>query len=59
MPDLEDPGDPAVKVGAGADAFVGRQVEGKLRFVLPTRLGEVKLVGDIDESLVRDVLEGR
>ncbi len=32
---------------------------GKLRFVLPTRIGEVKLVGDVPESLVRDVLEGR
>ena len=32
---------------------------GKLRFILPTRLGEVKLVGDVAESLVRDVLEGR
>jgi 3-dehydroquinate synthase len=32
---------------------------GKLRFILPTRLGEVKLVGDVAESLVRDVLESR
>jgi 3-dehydroquinate synthase len=32
---------------------------GQLRFILPTRLGEVKLVGDVPESLVRDVLEGR
>jgi 3-dehydroquinate synthase len=32
---------------------------GKLRFVLPTRLGEVRLVGDVPEGLVRDVLEGR
>jgi 3-dehydroquinate synthase len=32
---------------------------GRLRFILPTRLGEVKLVGDVGESLVRDVLEGR
>lgn len=32
---------------------------GKLRFVLPTRLGEVKLVDDVPEALVRDVLEGR
>jgi 3-dehydroquinate synthase len=31
---------------------------GKLRFILPTRLGEVKLV-EVPESLVRDVLEGR
>ena len=41
-------GQPAMKATAG-----------KLRFVLPTRLGEVKLVGDVPESLVRDVLEGR
>lgn len=32
---------------------------GKLRFVLPTRLGEVKLVGDVPEALVRTVLERR
>ncbi|MBA4190819.1 MAG: 3-dehydroquinate synthase [Planctomycetaceae bacterium] len=36
-----------------------KSAAGKLRFILPTRLGEVKLVGDIDEGLVRDVLEGR
>lgn len=30
---------------------------GKLRFVLPTRMGHVELVGGVDESLVRDVLE--
>jgi 3-dehydroquinate synthase len=30
---------------------------GKLRFVLPTRLGEVRLVSDVPESLVRAVLE--
>ena len=32
---------------------------GRLRFILPTRLGEVKLVDSVPESLVRDVLEGR
>jgi 3-dehydroquinate synthase len=32
---------------------------GKLRFVLPERLGSVTLVGDVPEALVRDVLEGR
>lgn len=32
---------------------------GRLRFVLPTRLGEVRLFADIPEELVRDVLEGR
>jgi 3-dehydroquinate synthase len=36
-----------------------KAASGKLRFILPTRLGEVKLVGDISEELVRDVLEGR
>lgn len=36
-----------------------KAAEGKLRFILPTRLGEVKLIGDVPESLVRDVLEGR
>ena len=30
---------------------------GKLRFVLPTRMGHVELVDGVDESLVRDVLE--
>jgi 3-dehydroquinate synthase len=29
---------------------------GKLRFVLPTRLGHVETVGDVPESLVREVL---
>ena len=32
---------------------------GRLRFVLPTRLGEVELFDDVPEALVRDVLEGR
>ena len=30
---------------------------GKLRFILPTRIGEVKLFSDVPESLVRAVLE--
>ncbi len=36
-----------------------KAVAGRMRFILPTRIGEVKLVNDISESLVRDVLEGR
>jgi 3-dehydroquinate synthase len=32
---------------------------GRMRFILPTRIGEVQLIGDVPESLVRDVLEGR
>ena len=32
---------------------------GKMRFILPTRLGEVKLFDNVPEALVRDVLEGR
>jgi 3-dehydroquinate synthase len=32
---------------------------GKMRFILPTRLGAVELFDDVPESLVRDVLEGR
>jgi 3-dehydroquinate synthase len=36
-----------------------KAVGGKLRFILPTRLGEVKLFDDVPESLVRDVLEWR
>jgi len=30
-----------------------------LRFILPTRMGNVQLFGDVPEALVRDVLEGR
>lgn len=36
-----------------------KAAEGRMRFILPTRIGEVKLIGDVPESLVRDVLEGR
>jgi 3-dehydroquinate synthase len=32
---------------------------GRMRFILPTRIGEVKLVDGIPETIVRDVLEGR
>jgi 3-dehydroquinate synthase len=32
---------------------------GRMRFILPTRIGEVELVDDVPESLVRDLLEGR
>ena len=32
---------------------------GQLRFILPTRLGEVKLFNDVPETLVREVLAGR
>ena len=35
-----------------------KAVGGKMRFILPTRLGEVKLFDDVSESLVRAVLEG-
>jgi 3-dehydroquinate synthase len=33
-----------------------KAVSGRLRFILPTRLGEVKLFDDVPEPLVRDVL---
>ena len=36
-----------------------KAVAGELRFVLPTRIGEVELIGGVPETLVRDVLEGR
>lgn len=36
-----------------------KAARGKLRFVLPSRLGDVNLVGDVPEEMVRDVLEGR
>lgn len=32
---------------------------GKLRFILPTRIGEVRLIDDIPETMVRAVLEER
>lgn len=34
-----------------------KTVAGRLRFVLPNRLGHVEVVDDVDERLVRDVLE--
>ncbi|WP_439625230.1 3-dehydroquinate synthase [Gemmata sp.] len=55
----------APKPGWDTDALVAvmrrdkKAAAGKLRFILPTRIGEVKLVGDIDERLVRGVLEGQ
>ena len=36
-----------------------KAVAGKMRFILPTRLGEVKLFDDVPEALVRAVLEQR
>jgi 3-dehydroquinate synthase len=36
-----------------------KAVGGVMRYILPTRIGEVKLVDDVPEALVRDVLEGR
>jgi 3-dehydroquinate synthase len=36
-----------------------KAIAGRMRFILPIRIGEVKLVEDVAESLVRDVLEGR
>jgi 3-dehydroquinate synthase len=33
-----------------------KAVGGKLRFILPTKLGHVELVGDVPEDLVREVL---
>jgi 3-dehydroquinate synthase len=36
-----------------------KAVGGRMRFILPTRIGEVQLIDDVPESLVRDVLEGR
>ena len=32
---------------------------GRMRFILPTRIGEVKLFDDVPEAIVRAVLEGR
>ncbi len=36
-----------------------KATDGRLRFILPTRLGEVKLVDEVPETLVRSVLETR
>jgi 3-dehydroquinate synthase len=36
-----------------------KALAGRMRFVLPTRVGEVQLVGGVSEAAVRDVLEGR
>lgn len=36
-----------------------KAVGGQMRFILPTRLGAVKLFDDVPEALVRDVLESR
>jgi 3-dehydroquinate synthase len=36
-----------------------KAVGGKMRFILPTRLGEVRLYDDVPEALVRFVLEAR
>ena len=36
-----------------------KAVGGKMRFILPTRIGEVKLYDDVPEALVRAVLEGQ
>jgi 3-dehydroquinate synthase len=32
-------------------------IHGKNRFVLPTRIGEVKIVEDVPQSIIREVLE--
>ena len=36
-----------------------KSVGGKLRFIIPTRLGAVELIDNVPEALVRDVLVGR
>ena len=36
-----------------------KAVGGQMRFILPTRIGEVKLFDDVPEELVRSVLESR
>jgi 3-dehydroquinate synthase len=36
-----------------------KAVSGRLRFILPTRLGEVKLFDNVPDALVRDVLAAR
>ncbi|MEO2091817.1 MAG: 3-dehydroquinate synthase, partial [Gemmataceae bacterium] len=53
-----------VKPAWGVDALVDvmrrdkKAEAGRLRFVLPTRLGHVELVGDVPEPVVREVLTG-
>lgn len=36
-----------------------KALDGRLRFILPTRLGQVELVDDVPTPLVREVLAGR
>jgi 3-dehydroquinate synthase len=36
-----------------------KAVAGRMRFILPTRIGSLKLFDDVPESLAREVLEGR
>ncbi len=55
----------APKAGWETDALIAvmqrdkKASAGRMRFILPTRIGEVKLYGDVPESLVREVLEQR
>ncbi len=49
--------------GVTADSLVARlgadkkTIQGKVHFVLPTRIGEVKIVSGIDEKIVRESIE--
>ena len=55
----------APRTGWETDALIAvmkrdkKAAAGRLRFILPTRMGNVQLFGDVPEALVRDVLEGR
>ena len=60
---LTDCGLPITFPAADADAMLPvmmrdkKVAHGKLRFILPTRIGAVELVGDVDESKVREAIE--
>jgi 3-dehydroquinate synthase len=55
----------AAKAGWADDDLIAvmrrdkKAADGKMRFILPTRLGEVRLFDDVPEGLVRDVLAVR
>lgn len=54
---------PVTLAGADADQMLPvmnrdkKVAHGRLRFILPTRIGEVKLIGDVDEAVVRRAIE--
>lgn len=60
---IEACGLPVTLASANADEMLPvmmrdkKVAHGRLRFILPTRIGEVKLIGDVDEAAVRRAIE--